>query len=161
MKKYELLLILPGTLDENEAAKRMGEILSLVKEHAQDVETHDLGKNRLAYPINQIRYGYFYTLVFNADVEGLKVLQKKLSLLRDLLRAIISIFNTSLTANQKIAYTTDTLGITTMAPNAGEEPEAKFVKAPVKAEPKDEKVNLEDIDKKLDQILDGDIIPGV
>ena len=161
MKKYELLLVLPGTLDENESAKKLEEILNLVKESDKEAESHNLGKSRLAYPIKQIRYGYFYTIVFSVESEALKVLQDKLTLMRDLLRAMITVFNTSLTASQKIAYTTDSLGITTMAPNAAE-PRVSEVAAPVVAAPKkEEKASLEDINKKLDEILEGDIIPGV
>ncbi len=93
MKKYELLLVLPGTLDEMEAKTRSNEVIDLVKEFSQDVEIDEMGKNRLAYPIKHIRYGYFYTIVFSAETDGLKKLQDKLALQRDLLRSIISIFN--------------------------------------------------------------------
>ena len=91
-KKYELLLVLPGTLDENAAAVRCEEIVSLVKESASDVEMNVLGKSRLAYPVKQIRYGYFYTIVFSAETDGLKVIKTKLELMRDLLRAMLSVF---------------------------------------------------------------------
>lgn len=153
MRKYELLLVLPGTLDENAAAARCEEIVSLVKENASDVDTHVLGKSRLAYPVKQIRYGYFYTIVFGAEAEGLKVIQDKLGLMRDLLRAMLSVFKTNLTATQRIAYATNELGITTMAPQA----EAPAVEKASTEKP----VDLAEIDKKLDEILDGNVIPGV
>ncbi len=154
MKKYELLLVLPGTLDENAAAVRVEEIVTLVKEYASEVEMHALGKSRLAYPVKAIRYGYFYTIVFGAEPDQLKTLQEKLGLMRDLLRAIISVFKTNLTSTQRIAYATNELGITTMAPHA-EEP---VVEKKVVAE---KQVDLAEIDKKLDEILDGNVIPGV
>ncbi|MFA7654019.1 MAG: 30S ribosomal protein S6 [Candidatus Magasanikbacteria bacterium] len=152
MKKYELLLVLPGTLDEKEAEARAQEILNMIKEQASDAELHNLGKSRLAYPINQIRYGYYYTIVFTCDSSGLKLIQGKIHLMRDLLRTMISYFNTNLTSAQRISYTTDSSGITTMAQSEAE-PKKKFVAT--------EKVDLAEIDKKLDEILEGDVIPGV
>ena len=157
-KKYELLLILPGTLDEKEAENRSQEILNLIKENSQDTEINSIGKNRLAYPIKQIRYGYFYTIVFNAKVDQVKAIQGKLELMRDVLRAMVTHFNTQLTASQKIAYTTDNTGITTMVEKNEvvekvKPDEEKVVSAPRKAE----KLNLEEISKKLDDLMSGDV----
>lgn len=171
MNKYELLLVLPGTLNEQESAARAAEIETLVKGFSQDVELHNLGKNRLAYPIKQIRYGYFYTVVFSSDTKQIVELQAKLSLLRDVLRAMVSHFNTNLTAAQKISYHTDASGVTTMI-----EREEDHAKQPVvaatqptpladvperKKEKKEEVFSLEDINKKLDDIMGGDVAGGI
>ncbi len=109
MRKYELLLILPGTLDDAQAEKKSNEILELVKSNATSVNISPIGKNRLAYPVRQIRYGYFYTIVFEAETKGLQVVQKKLSLMRDLIRAMVTHFNSDVKVEQKIAYSADTL----------------------------------------------------
>jgi len=148
MQKYELLLILPGTLDDNEAEKRLGEVVEVVKEHSGDVETNNQGKNRLAYPVKQIRYGYFYTIVFEAEPAKARELQDKLRLMRDLLRAMITHFNTNVSTSQKINYTTNAIGVTTMQEQ----------EEPAKREEKKEEIDVEDINKKLDEILDGNII---
>lgn len=154
MKKYELLLVLPGTLDDKEAATRSEEVLNLVKENSEEAELHTLGKSRLAYPIKQIRYGYFYTIVFNATADKLSIIKEKLGLARDLLRAIVSHFKTQLTASQKIVYATDSLGVTVMKET--EERESVEKRPP---RPKTVEIDLKDIDKKLDEILSGgDII---
>jgi len=171
MKKYELLLVLPGTLDENEAETRSTEILTLVKEKDEKAHMDVLGKNRLAYPIKLIRYGYFYTVVFTAEPEDLKYIQDKLGLERDLLRSIISIFNVKSGGNKKIAYSTTGAMEKPVAKSKKiekEEPaidkkeeiaeETKVDKKEEKTAKKPaEKVNMEDINKKLDEILDGDI----
>jgi small subunit ribosomal protein S6 len=148
MQKYELLLILPGTLDDIEAEKRLGEVVEVVKEHSGSVETNNQGKNRLAYPVKQIRYGYFYTIVFEAEPAKARELQDKLRLMRDLLRAMITHFNTNVSTSQKINYTTNAIGVTTMQEQ----------EEPVKKEEKKEEIDVEDINKKLDEILDGNII---
>lgn len=157
MKKYELLLVLPGTLDEKEAETRSNEVLAAVKEKDANAELSNLGKTRLAYPIKQIRYGYFYTIIFSVESEDLKALQTKLGLIPDLLRAMVTEYNEKFSTSQKISYATNDVGVTTAAveenePVVGEEVTPKKV---------DEKVSMQDIDKKLDEILAGDVIPGV
>jgi small subunit ribosomal protein S6 len=158
MSKYELLLVLPGTLDEKEINTKAEEIVSMVKELATDVELHTMGKNRLAYPIKQIRYGYFHTITFTAEPKAVKQLEEKLAIHREVLRFVISHFKTNLTAQQKIAYTTDSSGITRMIEREPVAVEAAPVAAPgLVAEPKAEKLNIEEINKKLDDLIGGDV----
>ncbi len=157
MKKYELLLVLPGTLDEKEAENRSNEILSAVKEYATEAEIASMGKMRLAYPIKQIRYGYFYTVIFGAETKELKALQTKLELMRDLLRAIISVYNPNYTPASKMSFTTTITGANmnneeVVVTEKNEKPADK---------PVDKKVSIQDIDKKLEEILSGEIISGV
>lgn len=162
MKKYELLLVLPGTLDEKEAGKLVQEIKASVAANSQDVELNDLGKVRLAYPIKQIRYGYYYTLVFNAEPEVVKIISDKLKLRADVLRSMITHFNTNVSAAKKIVYSTNEVGVTTMMEKDGQdEPVVKAEKQPVVAAPA-AKVDLEAINEKLNEILENEnIIPGV
>lgn len=166
LRTYELLFALPGTLTDAETAARAEQMVAMVKEISPSAELHTLGKNRLAYPIKQIRYGYFYTVVFGAESIDVKKLETRLPLQRDVLRFMVSHFNTTLTASQTIAYSNDGNGATMMVERA--EPvshrpafEPAFAAAPtVKVIPKEE-LNLEDINKKLDDLMSGGIIPGV
>lgn len=161
MKKYELLLVLPGTLDEQEAQNRSNEILSFVKENGEQAEISAMGKMRLAYPIKQIRYGYFYTIVFNAEVKGLKTLQDKLGLMRDLLRAMFTEFNVAYNPAQKAVYNTPSTDAALPEETKTEFVSAPKMEKPVMPEKPAEKVDMQDIDKKLDEILSGNIIAGV
>lgn len=180
MKKYELLLVLPGTLDEKEVGKQVQEIKESVAQNSKDVELNNLGKVRLAYPIKQIRYGYYYTLIFNAEPEAVKVISEKLRLRADVLRSMITNFNTNATAAKKIVYSTNEVGLTTMmekeeegkevvveekvVPVAPVKEKEVIVKEKVSAKGKKEevKVDLADIDAKLNAILENEnIIPGV
>lgn len=161
MKKYELLLVLPGTLDDKESEAKATEVLNLVKEHATEAELVTIGKNRLAYPIKQIRYGYFYTIIFTADSVGLKTLHTKLGLMRDLLRAVITLFKLKYAPSTTPAYSygkedssnedrpvvyqkKEVVSVAEAAEDA--------VVAPVT--PRKVPLDLKDIDKKLDEILD-------
>ena len=161
MKKYELLLVLPGTLDEKEAGKLVQEIKESVSANSQDVELSNLGKVRLAYPIKQIRYGYYYTLVFSAEPAAVKIISDKLKLRTDVLRSMISHFNINVTAAKKITYSTNEVGVTTMIEKGDREELAKAEKQSVVVAPV-VKVDLEAINEKLNKILDNEnIIPGV
>lgn len=160
MKKYELLLVLPGTLDEKEAGKQVEEIKESIGALSQDLELNNLGKARLAYPIKQIRYGYYYTLVFNAEPEAAKAMADKLRLRTDVLRSMITYFNTNVTAAKKIAYLTNEVGVTTMTERGERAEPVRVEKQPV-ATPA-AKVDLEAISEKLNEILENEnIIPGV
>ncbi len=169
MKKYELLLVLPGTLDEKEVAKQVQDIQDSIGQQAQDMELNNLGKVRLSYPIKQIRYGYYYTLVFNAEPEAVKTISEKLRLRTDVLRSMISYFNTNISATKKIVYTTNESGVTTMMQKEEGHAVEEHVAAPaavketeVEAKIEDKKVDLKDIDAKLNAILENEnIIPGV
>lgn len=162
MKKYELLLVLPGTLDEKEVGKLVQEIKESVGANSQDVELNNLGKVRLAYPIKQIRYGYYYTLVFNAEPEAVKVISEKLRMRADVLRSMISHFNINVVAAKKITYSTNEVGVTTMVEKNERVEPVKEEKQPVMAATPAVKVDLEAINEKLNEILDNEnIIPGV
>lgn len=165
LKKYELLLVLPGTLDEKEAAKQIEEIKASIAVGSEDLELNNLGKVRLAYPIKQIRYGYYYTLVFNSEPEAVKAISEKLRLRADVLRSMITHFNTNISAAKKIAYNTNEAGLTTMEKEQEvveeekvEEKVSKKEKAPAAAA---KAVDLKEIDAKLNEILENDIMPGV
>lgn len=160
LKKYELLLVLPGTLDEKEAGKQIEEIKASLSAHSQDIELNNLGKVRLAYPIKQIRYGYYYTVIFKAEPQEVQIISNKLKLRSDVLRSMITIFNTNITATKKIVYSTNEVGVTTMM-EKGEESVPAFQKSTPSTK-EEVKVDLKDIDEKLNAILDNEnIIPGV
>lgn len=165
MNKYELLLVLPGTFDEKEVEIEANKVLVVVNEMSTNATANKLGKNRLAYPIKQIRYGYFYTVVFEAEAEKIKILKNKLDLDKNILRSVITRYNEKMANAQKIAYFS-TEGREDQEEGVVEE--KKFVEQVKKEEFVEEKkveevkmddakpMDLKDIDKKLDEILADD-----
>lgn len=163
MRKYELLAVLPGTLEESASKVKGDEIAALLKEGgAEEVAVNALGKNRLAYPIKQIRYGYFYTFVFACEPEKLAAIRGKMALLRDLLRTVLSHYDEKAAPVQKIS-----LAETAPAFEEGEvriAPERVMPEAaaPAREEQAEKPIDLKDIDKKLDEILsDESLVSGV
>jgi len=197
MKYYEMLCVLPGTMTEEEIKSSVDAVSQIiVKNSAENVTVEDMGKSRLAYPINHIRYGYFQLFKFNFEGSTINNLEKEVRLLDKMLRINITISDPNNTVNYKLA-------LDPTAPSATPKPEyedrarggrhhereekvktedtkteevetkkveAETVKvkeevkvedAPkVKEELKSAKkttISVEDIDKKLDEILQDDI----
>jgi small subunit ribosomal protein S6 len=170
MKKYEMLCVLPGTVAESEVSPVVTEIKEqLAAQGAEDMTFIDLGKSRLAYPVKHIRYGYFGLYTFNLDPVKVATLERNIRLLGSLLRVSIQVHNPKQTATVSLALDPTALS----APEKEEAPRGyrsdrgearKEVTAP-KAVVAEEKVvktaepqlNLENIDAKLDEILQKDI----
>ncbi len=180
MQKYELLLVLPGTFDEKEAENEANKALTIVSKIDGNATANKLGKNRLAYPIRQIRYGYFYTVVFEAEPEKIKDLKTKLTLDKNILRNVITKYNEKMATAQKIVYFStegreDFKGDaveetkhsdkddkksargTLSVPKGGSAFGGEEIREEKKEEIREEKLmDLKDIDKKLDEILADD-----
>ncbi len=190
MKQYELLCILPGTMEESAIAPYIHEVQTMIeKQGGQNVAVQLRGKSRLAYPIKHIRYGYFSVLQFEAEGEAIPEMQKELGLMRELLRSLITAYDKDArVAYQKQVGRSDTTEMKTLSsvferfggesetrrapstppheatptPSVEEKKEAV---APAKEqtekevkEPKEEiPLKIEDIDKKLDQLLEEDL----
>lgn len=107
MKKYELFLVLPGTLDENESEAKMGEVLAIVNEFGSESNVKSMGKNRLAFPIKNVRYGYFYSIIFQSEPQNIKIIEDKIKLSRGLLRAVLSNFNNAMEGAENNKFFSD------------------------------------------------------
>jgi len=206
MKQYELLIVLPGTMEESVVSGRMKEIKAIVEKHEiADLTMIDRGKSRLAYPMKHIRYGYFHIIRFTADGSIIPEIQKELGLMRDLLRALVSTYDpTKRDETQKKLGRTEDGPMKTLASvferfggekSADSKEEAEDAAPRVKKETKEietekevpkkaeetkdstekeadtkeespsketekeaeEPKSMEDIDKKLDQLLEDDL----
>lgn len=191
MKQYELLLVLPGTMEETMVRTMVDNVQSIVKKHGgEQITVQDRGKSRLAYPIRHIRYGYFHIIKFSAEGEATQHMQKEFSLDREILRALITSYDPKdREATQKKLHRTEEGPMRTLASVferfGGEEKKTDADEAsgtPSSSRPSDtarpssaapatesqdtgsergseekEPVKLEDIDKKLDQLLEDDL----
>ena len=180
MQNYELLFILPGTLSEDEVPALIDKVKeTLVENGAENLSAKDMGKSRLAYPIKHIRYGYFHLAHFEAEGNSVEVIKAKLKLIPELLRNLITIYDPIKGMSDKINFghigatsrgdeprnkerEVDNVAanVRTSTPKVKEEMEEKKEEVIEKKETKttskkdSEKVALDDIDKKLDEILD-------
>lgn len=170
MKQYELLCILPGTLSEEEQKPVLEKLKQIVQEcGGANLEHDEIGKNRLAYPIKHIRYGYFHVTRFECeDGKNLQALQVKLGLIPELLRVLIRKFDPAKAdkTNQDMLAKGTISHISTekepRQPRKIERPTTSVKKEekPVEEEVVEEEkpaLDMEEIDKKLDEILVDDI----
>ena len=92
IRNYELLGIFPGTLSEAEILTSVDTIRRLLTSlNVENLADKSLGKNRLAYPIKNIRYGYFYNFNFSTSTVIIKQLEAKLRLDKTLLRSTLTL----------------------------------------------------------------------
>lgn len=166
MTHYELLFVLPGTFSEEEVAPVVAKVEEIVTTAgATNMEMHDLGKNRLAYPMKHIRYGYYRICRFEAEGDAVPQMQAKLRLIGELLRAVVQTYNPETDApvitqerNAQPKGAPAQQGADLTLPEMAQAPVAKKKAAkPAEETKEEEKVSMENIDKKLDEILDKDI----
>lgn len=164
MKHYELLTVLPGTLSETEVPERIKQVTTLLSENgATEVTVEDMGKSRMAYPMKHIRYGYYHKMQFQAEPEQLPTLHNKLRLQSEMLRAIITSYVPAIRQHaieRRAAFLARSEGVAreeqakeAAAVSHHQEP------APIreKATVTETHMTIEDIDKKLNELLEGDI----
>jgi ribosomal protein S6 len=140
MKPYELTYVLSSaaTADESERAK--ADIESFIQQDGGViVKSAKSAAKSLAYPVKKNHSGYVVSLEFQADPLKVKSLKEKLDQEKNVLRAMVVVVR-PVRENRKIR-TKKPFGH--IAP-AGAQDQAKK---------KDIKVDMENIDQKLDQML--------
>ena len=151
MEQYELLTIIPAKYTEDELKQLSEKVAGIVASAGGAVkETHDLGRRRLAYPIKNVRNGNYLLLFFEADAAAVGKLNELLRLSTDILRHLVISRDPHITKIPSIIE----------EEYRRERPEAPRAAAPQQApiqQPK-EKLTMEELDKKLEQILADDII---
>jgi len=202
MRHYELMTVLPGTMTEDEVIPFIDRVKVILSDlSVTDVAVENMGKTRLSYPMKHIRYGYYYTFVFEAEPGIIAKAQTQLRLIPEFLRVLFSTFDPKMraeTAQRKAKMAAHQAARVAVQEEKKEEnedkeqssleekekkeektessvseikekkdikeekiedteEEKKEVIEP-KVEPKKEKkVSMEEIDKKLDEILGKDI----
>lgn len=143
MSQYELVYIIPTTLADEEITKAKEEITKTAQEIGLTIIKEELlGKKRMAYAIKKVRHGNYYSLVFEGDGEQLKKLSQELKLNHTVVRNVISRWEPE---KIKIMPHKEAKKI---KPKAEEEKAVEELKS---------KISLADLDKKLDDILEGNI----
>lgn len=176
---YELLYLVAASYSEDElepVKQKVREAITKVEGNITFEE--DFGQKKLAYPVDKNHQGYYLLAEFDLDGQNLAGLDKDLKLTNELLRHII--------VKRIPGQQTNRLRLTEEAPvgtpyvktpasdtpitSKAPEPEVKkeATKKEVKDTPKDaskeapkeddSKIKLEDLDDKLDELLDGDLL---
>ncbi len=90
MTTYELMLILPGSLEVEERtnfSQKIKKILTTVK--ARLIKEEELGVRRLLYPVKRESAGYYFLLTVAIDKKEIKELRRLLNFETKLLRYML------------------------------------------------------------------------
>ncbi|MBU4421814.1 30S ribosomal protein S6 [Candidatus Parcubacteria bacterium] len=148
---YELLYIVPALYTEGELKNITDKIAGKLKEEGVDVKSSkEMGKLKFAYPMEKHTAGFYILVDFDAEGEALKKINRALQLEKDVLRFMITKkLKTVKAVEIKEFKATD------IAPSAKKE---RRDKTPIRQPKEKAKMKLEDIDKKLDILLEKEII---
>ncbi len=163
MKQYELLYIVPAKYTEAELGALTEKISGIVATGGAKVtETHQLGKRRLAYPIDKVRNGNYVMAYVEAEPEAMKKVDMNLRLSTDLIRHLIIDRDPRITKIPSL--------VETVEERTGERPERTGERrggdrrdrkpgAPKQqAAAKESGMSEGELDKKLDKILTEEVL---
>lgn len=141
MKHYDFLFLLPGALSEGEVPGVLENLkVDLSSAGAGEVSFIPRGRQKLAYAIRGNYFAYLVESVFSLTSDKLKDLKEKLNLEPEILRFMI-------TSHQE----KETVRVRPLAKPTAE-------KAPLTKVGGGEQMDLKEIDKKIDEILQQDNI---
>lgn len=164
MKHYELYYLISGQVPENQLEEIQSEISKWIAElGGVSPKTQPPERKKLAYPIAKEGYGFYVAIEFEAETSITDGLQKKLKLHKGLLRYILTtkkpISEKELLKQEKARKSMQEKRLAKASPDKRiQEP---YVKTPAPSttpdKKKEPKIQLDELDKKLDELLDQDI----
>jgi len=155
MTNYELLYIVPNQYTDEEAlaiSKRIDGVLTAAGATLGFEE--NMGKKKLAYPINQVAHGYYFLREFELENgEALAGINNSLRLDKEILRAqILSKKKLTPEQQEKIRVQAEKFERARARNEKTDQPAE--TKTPAKREEK--KIDMKNLDEKLEEILKTD-----
>lgn len=86
MENYEIMFIVKPTLDEESIKSTVKSLEKIITDAKGKVETKDMGKRELAYPIKKEISGFYYCLTVNASHDTVAEFDRKARLNENILR---------------------------------------------------------------------------
>ena len=171
MKGYELLYIVGTQYTDEEVAGHQETIAKLLEDlKAKVLRNENLGKIRLAYPIKKISHGSYVLVHFDADPSVIQDLNRRLGLMDEVLRhTLLTRVSGALEKMFEISSYVPPLSEETKQEKEPKRPSSKTAKKSTQAElpsphptlAEDNGMSMEELDQKLDQILEGDIAENI
>ena len=162
--KYELLYIIPSSFADAEVEGVQKTVAGIVQEAGGEVfKDESLGKIKLAYPINHVRHGTYILVYFTAETNQIKDLDNKLRLNDEVLRhTIVKLDPASEAKNYELTSYVAPLTAEGTPAFTKKKPVPKLAPPPpTKTEETAPKMTVEELDKKLDEILESDVLKDV
>lgn len=90
MTKYEVMFIVKATLDEKALSNITKDVQGLISNNnGKVIEFKDMGRKKLAYPINKEVSGFYYLMNIEANNETIQEFDRKLRINETILRHLI------------------------------------------------------------------------
>lgn len=86
MENYEIMFIVKPTLDENTIKSTVKSLETIITDMKGKVQTKDMGKRELAYPIKKEISGFYYVLTVEASHETIAEFDRKVRINENILR---------------------------------------------------------------------------
>lgn len=176
MNQYELLYIVSNHYTDEEISKISEQISGEVTAVGGTiVSSQSIGKIRLAYPIKKQRHGTYMLVYFDAESPAIEPLNRKLILTDEILRHVIT--------SRRPGAEKETYELTSYVAPLSEEArrekqkdhseevsrpaQHRFVDAEIAPPPpseksaEEQKMSIEELDKKLDALLDADVTENI
>lgn len=148
--KYNLTAIVPGTLTDEQIKEIQEKVVAAIKNLNGEVkETAEAARKRLAFVIKKNRNGVYLDLLIELADGAVMELEKNLKLMPEVLRAQIEKVRTDFTLFPKKPEHI-------FRPSNKEEQKERLLAVEPSVEA-DKKISMEDLDKKLDEILGEEI----
>lgn len=150
MAHYEMLCLISNKYSEDELVPIKEKINKVITDSDGKITgEEDWGKKKLAYPIKKFRHGYYYLLEFDIDKEAVKRVDRLFRMMNEVLRH--QIVKKRIFSEEEMTKEKELTAKIVAKTKVKEEKEAEAEKA--KTIDKD-KVELKDLDEKLDKILE-------
>lgn len=158
---YEILFILPNRFTEDEAKTVMGRVEKTLTDNGGAITLNEFwGKKKLAYEIKHNAYGYYGLFEFDLEGKNLAKIENELRLSADVLRHQVVVKKTKnaeeLAKEQKIRAKIDSKKAEAEKVKAEDEKKAAVTAKTKEKEKDSKKVELKDLDEKLEGILNAD-----
>ena len=90
MTKYEIMFIVKSTMEEDAIKKTSEEVQKLINiKPSKVIEFKEMGRRKLAYPINKEVSGYYFVMTVEATHDTIKEFDRKVSINENILRHLI------------------------------------------------------------------------
>ena len=90
MTKYEIMFIVKSTMEEDAIKKTSEDVQKLINiKPSKVIEFKEMGRKKLAYPINKEVSGYYFVMTVEATHDTIKEFDRKVSINEKILRHLI------------------------------------------------------------------------
>ncbi|MBU0707023.1 30S ribosomal protein S6 [Patescibacteria group bacterium] len=150
-KPYELLYLIPTQISDEDLKKITDKVDQLIESHDGTIIKSELwGKKKLAYPIKRVKQAHYWLVEFDAPSSTNEKVTQGMKLITEIIRFIFVH-----RVDYKVEKKSDQSNSKTEKQPAKNIPAVvEPAASPSVTTPKKDKVSLEDLDRKLDEILD-------